>query len=54
LVERAVKSGDISLQVEPLDLLRALSGVASLSAGPGAKQAAKRMVDILIAGIAKK
>lgn len=51
LVEKAVKSGDISLDIEPLDLLRALSGVANLSAGPQSKEAAKRLVDILIAGI---
>jgi len=32
-------------------LLRALAGVANISSGPDGKQAAKRMVDILIAGI---
>lgn len=51
LVEKAVESGDISLDIEPLDLLRALSGVANLSAGPQSKEAAKRLVDILIAGL---
>ena len=51
LADRAVKNGDIRLDIEPFDLLRALSGVANLSAGPQSKEAAKRLVDILIAGI---
>jgi AcrR family transcriptional regulator len=51
LVDRAVASGDVRLEIEPMDLLRALSGVANLSAGPDSKKAAKRMVDILIGGI---
>ncbi len=51
LVDRAVASGDIRLDLDPLDLLRALAGVANISSGPDGKQAAKRMVDILIAGI---
>lgn len=51
LIDRAVASGDIRRDLDPLDLLRALAGVANMSAGPDGKQAAKRMVDILIAGI---
>jgi AcrR family transcriptional regulator len=51
LIDRAVASGEVRLDVDPLDLLRALAGVANLSAGPDGKEAAKRMVDILIAGI---
>jgi AcrR family transcriptional regulator len=51
LVDRAVSSGDIRLDIEPLDLLRALSGVAGISSGPGWEQSAKRLVDILIAGV---
>jgi AcrR family transcriptional regulator len=51
LVDRAIASGDIRLDIDPLDLLRALAGVANVSAGSNGKQAAKRMVDILIAGI---
>jgi AcrR family transcriptional regulator len=51
LIDRAVASGDIRLDLDPLDLLRALAGVANMSAGSDGKQAAKRMVDILIAGI---
>lgn len=51
LIDRAVASGDIRLDIDPLDLLRALAGVANTSAGPAGKQAAKRMVDILVAGL---
>jgi AcrR family transcriptional regulator len=51
LTDRAVASGDIRLDLEPLDLLRALAGVANMSAGSDGKQAAKGMVDILIAGM---
>jgi AcrR family transcriptional regulator len=51
LVERAVASADIRLELEPLDLLRALAGVANLGSGPDGERAAKRLIDILIAGI---
>lgn len=51
LVDRAVASGEIRLDIDPLDLLRALAGVANIGAGPNWKQAARRLVDILIAGI---
>jgi AcrR family transcriptional regulator len=51
LVDRAAANGDIRLDIDPLDLLRALAGVANKSPGPDGTQAAKRMVDILIAGI---
>jgi AcrR family transcriptional regulator len=51
LTDRAVASGDIRLEFDQLDLLRALAGVANISSGPDGQQAAKRMVDILIAGI---
>ncbi len=51
LIDRGVASGDIRLDLDPLDLLRALAGVANISAGPDGKRAAKRMVDILIGGI---
>ncbi len=51
LVERAVTSGDIQLSVEPLDLLRALMGVANVSSGPDWQESARRLVDILIAGV---
>ena len=51
LVERAAASGDIRLDIEPLDLLRAIAGVGNMGSGPGGKTAAKRLVDILIAGL---
>ena len=51
LIDRAIANGDVRLDLDPLDLLRALAGVANVSAGPDGKQAAKRMVDILIAGM---
>jgi len=50
LVERAVKSGDIRLDVEPLDLLRALVGVSNVASSPNWQQSARRLVDILIQG----
>ena len=51
LVDRAVASGDIRLDLDPLDLLRALAGVANIGLGPDGERAAKRLVDILIAGV---
>ena len=51
LVDRAFASGDIGLDLDPLDLLRALAGVANIGLGPDGERAAKRLVDILIAGI---
>jgi AcrR family transcriptional regulator len=51
LVDRAVASGDIRLDLDPLDLLRALAGVANIGSGPDGERAAKHLVDILIAGV---
>jgi AcrR family transcriptional regulator len=51
LVDRAVASGDIRLDLDPLDLLRALAGVANIGLGADGERAAKRLVDILIAGV---
>lgn len=50
LTARAAESGDIRLDIPPLDLLRAVSGLASNN-GPDWRDAARRMVDIIIAGI---
>ncbi|HEY4046216.1 MAG TPA: TetR/AcrR family transcriptional regulator [Acidobacteriaceae bacterium] len=50
LVERAVKSGDIRPDLDPLDLLRALVGVSNVASGPDWAQSARRLVQILIAG----
>lgn len=50
LVNRAIKSGDIREDLDPIDLLRALVGVANVSSSPDWQQSARRLVDILIAG----
>jgi AcrR family transcriptional regulator len=50
LVKRAIKSGDIRKDLDPIDLLRALVGVANVASGPDWQQSAKRLVDILILG----
>ena len=50
LVKRAIKSGDIRKDLDPIDLLRALIGVANVATSPDWQQSAKRLVDILIAG----
>jgi AcrR family transcriptional regulator len=50
LVKRAIKSGDIRADLEPLDLLRALIGVSNVASGPDWPQSAKRLVEILILG----
>jgi len=51
LVERAAATGEISLDIDPLDLLRALAGVANISSNKDWRKSAKRLVDILIDGI---
>jgi len=50
LVRRAVRSGDIRSGLEPFDLLRALIDISHVPSGPGRRQSARRLVDILIAG----
>src|SRR5580658_4264513 len=50
LVKRAIESGDIRKDLDPIDLLRALVGVANVSAGPDWQQSARRLVEILILG----
>jgi AcrR family transcriptional regulator len=54
LTDDAVASGDIRMDMEPLDLLRALAGVMNREPGPDSKRAARRLVDILIAGVRKQ
>lgn len=51
LVDRAAASGATNLPAEPLDLLRALAGVANIGASSGWRDNARNLVDILIAGI---
>jgi AcrR family transcriptional regulator len=50
LVQRAIESGDIRADIEPLDLLRALVGVSNVASVPNWPESAKRLVHILIAG----
>jgi hypothetical protein len=47
-VKRAIKSGDIRKDLDPIDLLRALIGVGSVATSPDWQQSARRLVDILI------
>src|SRR6187402_1289902 len=50
LVERAIESGEIRADLDPLDLLRALVGVSNVASSPEWPQSAKRLVEILILG----
>jgi AcrR family transcriptional regulator len=50
LVQRAVDSGEIRKDLDPMDLLRALVGVSNVAASPDWQQSAKRLVEILITG----
>ena len=50
LVKRAIGSGDIRADLDPLDLLRALVGVSNVASGPDWPQSARRLVQILLAG----
>jgi AcrR family transcriptional regulator len=50
LVQRAIASGNIRSDLDPLDLLRALVGVSYVASTPDWPQSAKRLVDILILG----
>ena len=50
LVGRAIESGDIRPDLDPLDLLRALVGVSNVSSIPDWPESARRLVQILIAG----
>lgn len=54
LMDDAVASGAIRMDMEPLDLLRALAGVMNRKPGPDSRRAARRMVDILLAGISTR
>jgi len=50
LVKRAIKSGDIRKDLDPIDLLRAVVGVANVATSPDWQQSARRLVEILILG----
>ena len=46
-----VPPAGVIIDLDPLDLLRALAGVANVGLGPDGERAAKNLVDILIAGV---
>ena len=50
LVKCAIKSGDIREDLDAIDLLRALVGVANVGTSPEWQQSARKLVDILILG----
>ena len=50
LVKRAIKSGDTRKDLDAMDLLRALVGVANVTTSPDWQQSARRPVDILVTG----
>jgi AcrR family transcriptional regulator len=50
LVKRAITSGEIRRDLDPIDLLRALIGVSNVASSPDWQQSARRLVDILITG----
>ena len=50
LVKRGIKSGEIRTDLDPVDLVKALVGVAYISSSPDWQQSATRLVDILITG----
>lgn len=54
LLDRAIKNGEIRKEVDAIDLLRALVGVAYLESTPDWQSSARRLVDILIAGSRKQ
>src|ERR1700756_388097 len=50
LVKRGIQSGEIRKDLDAIDLLKALIGVAYVPASPDWQQSARRLVDILITG----
>lgn len=50
LVNIAIRNGDIREDLDPMDLLRALVGVANVAGNPDWRKSARRLIDILIAG----
>jgi len=54
LVERAIAGGDIRRDIDPIDLLYALVGFVNANSGPGWELRARRLIDILIAGLKRE
>jgi len=51
LVDHAARAGTLRSEIEPLDLLRAIAGVAKVRHAAYSKDAAVRMVDLLLRGM---
>lgn len=50
LASRAAKAGDFDRSVDPVDLLRAISGTVGVAVDDRAGERARRMVDVLLVG----
>lgn len=50
LAHRAIQSGDIRPDLDPMDLLRAIAGVCTMSTGAGWATGARRVADVLLKG----
>ena len=50
LASRAVASGDLRLDIDPMDMLRAIYGVSSAGSTDDWPAKARRFVDILVQG----
>jgi AcrR family transcriptional regulator len=53
LVDRVVATGQFHIEVEPLDLLRAIAGVANVGHPDTSKHSAVAMVELLLKGLQK-
>lgn len=51
LVDRGVASGEIRIDIDPLDLLWAVAGVVMPEAGPNRRDIAYQVIDIILAGL---
>lgn len=51
LMANAVKAGEIESGIEPLDLLRAIGGVANLTPGDNWRRSAAQMIDVMLKGM---
>jgi hypothetical protein len=51
LFDRAHEDGSIRAEFEPLDLLRAVAGVATIGSQPDWEKNARRMIEVLVAGL---
>jgi AcrR family transcriptional regulator len=53
LLARAVENGDVVRKIESLDVLCAIAGIASYGEEPDWEASARRLVDVLIAGMTR-